>query len=122
MDREHFIANLWRWAAGIAELPAPEVHTFTLDEAREQWFPRFIELMRNRMTLGTFRYGAFRDSTRRYDCVGSAKRRIEAYIATGNTEHLVDAANLLGIEFECPQHPRAHFAAVDDGEHTCISK
>lgn len=122
MNREFFIANLWRWSAGVPELPAPETHRCELAQARACWFPRFIELMRNRMALGTYRYGDFRDPTQpRYDCVGSAQQRIQAYLNSGNTEHLVDAANLLGIEFEVGQHPSKHFSSIDDGVHKCRS-
>lgn len=119
MDRGFFLSNLWRWACGLPEHDEPQVYRFTLAQARENWSDKFIGLMRNRMLLGIYRYGYFRDPNQpKYDRIESALRRIRAYAETGNTETLVDAANLLMIEFEIGNHPNKHFAAVDDGVHT----
>jgi len=47
-------------------------------------------------------------------------RRMLAYLngkagdPPGNREYLMDAANGLMIEFECPQMPDAYFKATDD--------
>ena len=92
-----------------------------LREVREmQWFPSFIRLMRNRMTMGFFRYGPMDPhDSRNYkgDLVGAIKQRTFLYETTGNLEHLVDIANLCGIEYRLGNHPKRHFESIDDGVH-----
>ena len=88
---------------------------------QSEWSPRFERLMRNRLIMGAFRYGTFNEkkcSPARYQYAKDAARRLEAYRDTGNTEILVDVANMCLLEFEFGQHPMRHFRAVDDGEHT----
>lgn len=118
-DRAFFMANLWRWAAGAPEHDEPRPRVITLEQAWANWFPEFVTLMHNRMALGTYRYGDFSDPWQgtKYDRLGSAMKRIELYRETGNTEYLVDAANLLGIEFTIGVHPTKHFATIDDGSN-----
>jgi len=53
-----------------------------------------------------------------YDRISSIIRRLQAYRATGNLEHLVDAACLLMLEFVEGLHPLRHWGPGDDGEHT----
>ena len=91
----------------------------TLAELRKtEWSSTFERLMRNRLLMGAFRYGLKKDKLDQgYDMVGSLERRIEMYRETGNVEYLADCANLALLEFEHPSHPKAHFGAVDDGEH-----
>lgn len=91
---------------------------------REQWSERFEELMRNRLIIGALRYETLDEkrSCNQYDIISSIQKRLHAFSdpaspSYGNQEHLVDAANLLMIEFECPTHPAPYFHAVDDGEH-----
>lgn len=93
----------------------------TLAELRKtQWSKVFERCMRNRMVMGSFRYGLLKDKGEQgYDMVGSLKRRIEMYRETGNLEYLADVANLALLEFEYPTHKDAHFSSVDDGEH-CV--
>ena len=79
----------------------------------DNWSSDFETLMRNRMVIGFFRYGKSE-----YDLIGSIKKRIEKYVIDGNQEHLVDCANLLMLEFKNGNHPKKHFTAIDDGEHT----
>lgn len=82
----------------------------------------FDSLAINRMVQGAFRYGDLIEQDRRggngYDNVGSAISRLLAYQESGNTEHLVDVANLMRVEFAVGHHPRKHFAPIDDGPHT----
>ncbi len=83
-----------------------------------EWSPEFEQLMRNRLIMGAMRYGTMkRNRGKPYDRTGDAVRRIKRYQESGNDEDLVDAANLLLLEFECGTHPNKHFASVDDGEH-----
>lgn len=92
----------------------------SLDELREkQWSPAFERLMRNRLIIGACRYETFDEkrANNQYKIMESIKERLAKYEDTGNQEHLVDCANLLMIEFECPTHATPHFEASDDGQH-----
>ncbi len=93
----------------------------TLNELREsEWSPRFEQLMRNRLIMGSFRYQPFSEKRAKpwkYDTAAEAIIRINRYKADGNTEHLVDAANMCLLEFEFGKHPKKHFSSIDDGEH-----
>lgn len=90
-----------------------------LDQLRDtEWCAKFEALMRNRLIMGRFRYGAMGDPDKgNYDCLGSIERRLKKYRETGNDEHLVDIANLALVEFVTGKHPEKHFEASDDGEH-----
>jgi hypothetical protein len=90
-----------------------------LDILRErEWSPEFERLMRNRLVMGALRYGGIRakkiDRHRYIDSIG---RRLASYLADGNSEHLVDVANLCLVLFESSDHPNHHFATGDGTEH-----
>ena len=99
----------------------PEIEKLPpLAELREsEWSSRFEQLMRNRLILGSFRYELFSVKRQglKYDCPTEAITRIKKFQETGNTEHLVDAANMCLIEFEFSEHPNKHFLSFDDGVH-----
>ena len=102
--------------AGIAEKPKAMMPS--LEELqRTEWSPEFEKLMRNRLIMGAFRYERFGPQKSNYPTATEAIRRTLKYLESGNTEHLVDAANMLLIEFEFGKHPKKHFGAIDDGEH-----
>lgn len=114
--------NLWRWKCGLPELPMPE------DPARlvppyetlkqDQWCKEFEGLMRNRLIMGSFRYGLLKENSGSgFDSINSAIERLKLYQRTGNQEHLVDAANLCLVEFQAETHPNAHLESIDDGIH-----
>lgn len=69
--------------------------------------------------MGAMRYETFEEKRRghNYDILGYIDIKLSQYKVTGNQECLVDAANLLMIEFECPTHPNPHFSPEDDGIH-----
>ena len=69
--------------------------------------------MRNRLVMGKFRYGDKKD----YDRIGGIRAKLDMYMKTGNTEFLVDAANLALLEFKIGNHPNKHFKSVDDKYH-----
>lgn len=119
MNNHHFMNNLWRWKCGLPETEASKPLQKSISELKElQWCVEFEELRKNRMVLGTFRYGDYKAPTaKKYDRIGSAIKRLQKYQETGNSEFLVDAANLCMIEFDVPNHKNAHFKSVDDGEH-----
>ena len=117
----HFINNLWRWKCNIPELPPTTVsvkYTNLDDVLKQNWCAKFIQLMKNRMILGFFRYGPMDKKDGKYDNIGSIKKRIALYEKCGNDEILVDCANLCMCEFVNGDHPKKHFKAVDDGIHT----
>lgn len=117
---DYFCWPLWQRAGGEVETqspsskPAPSLDVLE----RTEWSPRFERLMRNRLILGAMRYAPLHQpNTPQFDRVSSAIRRLQHYAQTGNTELLVDVANLCLVEFEEGIHPLKHWAAVDDGEH-----
>ena len=83
---------------------------------REDFSEEFVTHMKNRILVGSRKYGPVCFNIKRVKMIKSALKRIDIYLETGNTEFLVDAANLLMIEFMYPMHPRAHFRATDDDE------
>ena len=79
-----------------------------------EWDTRFEQLMRNRMVMGALRYGRLGAPGKpQYDRLASIEKRLRIYRETGNTELLVDAANLCLIEFAEGSHPQKHFRALD---------
>ena len=95
------------------------------DLAESEWSDRFETLMRNRLIMGAYRYGTMREQEAKaeYNYAKEADRRMKIYLETGNTEYLVDAANLCLLEFEIgSKHPNKHFESVDDGTHSVKEK
>jgi len=83
-----------------------------------QWSDEFEQYMRNRLIMGSFRYGLLGAPGKpQYDRVSYARRCLDSYKKTGNLECLVDAANLALVEFVEGEHPKKHFRSDDDGEH-----
>lgn len=117
--RERLLAR-----AGL--LPPMEQITLADLEAevrRTTWDENFFKLMWNRLLMGRIRYGR-KDLTKQipYDYPGSIKKKIEQYIATGNTELLVDIGNYAMLKFRFGQHPQKHFAATDDADHCKVKE
>lgn len=79
----------------------------------------FADMMNRRMVMGALRYSreGKKETQSRWDVpfayIEEAARRVRCYEATGNLEHLVDAANFLRLEFRKSRHPRKHFKAID---------
>ena len=120
MKTHAILRNRLLAAAGI--FPTP-FHPITKDEAKKkltalehtEWSLEFERLMRNRLLMGSFRYGKFGSENKvNYDSVGSAIIRLRSFQATGNLEHLVDVANLCLVEYVEGHHPLRHFNAADD--------
>jgi len=115
--RQHLLAS-----RKVREPPCP----LTPDPAvalRKNWSPQFVQLQRNRMCMGYYRYGSHialgpRSKGCAFDAVGEARQRLKDYQQDGNQEHLLDAANLCMIEFCTPTaHPNPSLISVDDGKH-----
>lgn len=69
--------------------------------------------------MGSFRYERFQEKAKgnKYKCLEYIRRKLVEYENTGNTETLVDAANICMIEFTAPHHPNHHFTPGDDTSH-----
>jgi hypothetical protein len=100
--------------------PPPSIAEIT----SQQWDEGFAVLMRSRLVMSFFRRGAHRGQLiPPYANVSCAIRRLGAYLADGNREHLVDAANLCMVEWirgplGMGEHQNPCWNSVDDGEHT----
>ena len=117
-----FLKNLWRRAAGLPELEPVKPIGRTPDELRaSQWSAEFESLMRNRLVIGALRYGLIGAPGKpRYNRPDAIRTKLQHYEETGNTETLVDVANLALLEYVEGDHPRKHFKALDDKIHTNI--
>lgn len=121
----HYLKNLWRWKSGVKELDYRDTSNrlFEINKLEvTEWSEEFEQLMKNRLQQGAFRYGAFNTDKPQYDRISSIISRLKKYSKSGNTELLVDAANLCLTEFVEGNHPKKHFKAIDDGEHVSITQ
>lgn len=85
---------------------------------RREWSEKFIKLMQNRIVASHYKYGWLSENygSGLVSAVESLQMRLDRYRQDGNTEWLVDVANFAMIEFQYPQHPRAHFRATGSDE------
>ncbi len=131
MSRDQFAKNLWRWSAGLEELdvrPTDEERRLAENlcpwtrpdrggvDVQEleltEWSPEFERLMRNRMIVGSYRYGRIgAEGKPQYSRVDSIIVRADLYRRTGNVDLLVDVANLALLEFVEGRHPTRHMEA-----------
>lgn len=78
---------------------------------------RFLQGMLDRMAVSHAKYGLMKDAAeRRVDQLASLEVRLARYRETGNTEWLMDIANMAMIEFTHPLHPEAHYRPTDSDE------
>lgn len=120
-DTQFYLRNLWRWKCGLPEEEpgTPKEQLRYEDLQKSEWSDEFEGLMRNRLVMGTFRYGKIGQAGKPvYNRAADVVRRMKQYEDSGNKELLVDVANLCLLEFVECRHPKAHFASVDDGAHT----
>lgn len=54
-----------------------------------------------------------------YDYINNAIQRLRLYQTTGNTELLVDSANISMLAYLFDSHPLKHFRSTDDAAHHC---
>lgn len=103
-----------RLLAGIDE-PLPDLSSLRGSE----WSDTFERLMRNRLLIGAFRYGKLgAEGKPSYNRCDDIRQRIDLHQESGNTEHLVDIANLCMLEFCEGTHSGRCFIPSDDGIHT----
>ena len=119
MDKTQYLKNLWLWKCGKDEI---NIHSDILkyeDLKISEWDAEVEKLCKNRLIMGAYRYGLLKDTNKKkYDRLGSIRKRLDKYIETGNTENLIDIQNLAMLEFVEGKHPKKHFHAVDEGDHT----
>ncbi len=85
------------------------------DLRKSEWSIEFENLMRNRLIFGAYRYGRLAAPGKpQFDRCEYIERKVAQYRETGNTECLVDIANLALVEFVEGNHPQKHFASLDD--------
>jgi hypothetical protein len=81
---------------------------------QDQFSHQFIQGMLDRMALGFFKYGKHQDSVDAgVHFLESLDVRLDTYRESGNTEYLMDVANIAMIEFLHPQIPDAYFEPTD---------
>jgi len=87
---------------------------------KRNWVWQFIEYSKNRMVVGYLRYPGFIGyvGRKKYDCIGSIRKRLHEYEKDRNPEHLFDIQNLAMIEYVEGDHLDADFDSIDDGSHT----
>jgi len=79
--------------------------------------PTFTRLRTNRIKMGYLRYELYgRNAV--YAAIDGAIKRLLEYQSSGNLELLVDAANLVEVEWNNRSvNPGARLVSGDDGEH-----
>ena len=87
----------------------PKINT---DPYPRQDYWKALEMMGTRMSFSQEKYGDLEvNYPEPKSAMATAMQRIGMYHASGNTEHLLDAANMLVIEHLFPSHADAHFEA-----------
>lgn len=104
------------------EIPKDPITIHTLEEmAAIQWgedWLKILDLMKNRMIMGGFRYGPHRNQRQgQFDNVADSIRRLKLHQEDGNMEHLLDAANITILACLKKAHKNFHFESIDDGVH-----
>lgn len=94
-------------------------HPTLVELQRTEWCKEFEDLMRNRLVLGSFRYGRIEEQDySKYNLPAEIKKRTDRYIDSHNLEHLIDAANICMLAFIHGKRQGEKVEAIDDGEHT----
>jgi hypothetical protein len=113
-----FLDDLWRDLAGLPPEEEPKKLPPLAALKASEWSTPFEKAMRNRLIMGSFRYGLLRDPKKKnWDRIGRIERECGLYKQDGNDERLVDIANMCLLEFEEGKHPNKHFIAADDKGH-----
>ena len=118
----NFLDNLWRWKCGLSEKDDTPIRVPDYDILNQTQYPEEFKeihkLAHNRMIMGAFRYGDInRQDLDNYDVASNIIIRAQRYIDDGNLEHLVDAYNMVRIEYMKARRAGKQLIAIDDGEH-----
>lgn len=123
-DRQvrRFLDDLWRWKCGLPEGEREDYDS----RLKTEWSTEFEYLMRNRLIVGSYRYGLIgADGKPKYDRLKAIRTRLDDYEKGGNLERLVDVANLCLLEFCETDHPLKHFRSAgveadEAGDHVQV--
>lgn len=101
MTLEYFFKRAWTRLAARSPFDTMPDTPISLEELqRTEWSPRFETLMRNRLVMGALRYGRLNAPGKpQWDRVTNMIERLKYYRESGNTQALVDVANLALCEF-----------------------
>jgi hypothetical protein len=117
-----FYKNAWLWKCGKKENKYVKPENINIEELyKTQWNCFFEQAMRNRLVMGALRYGDIRKQ-KSWDYIDYLKKKLKNYEKTGNTEMLVDIANLALLEFVNGSHKNKHWEAVEQKEHNVKKK
>jgi len=121
---EFFVVNLWRWKCGLPEaasldkLPPASIKNVFEDLTLFPEYREIVDLANNRFFQGQFRYGRHSlEIFLRYDTVKETYNRMRRYEKDGNLEHLVDALNMIRIEYYKGKKSGKKMFSIDDGKH-----
>ena len=113
MNRQFFLNNLWKWKCHLPEINFEKEDIQKLKKT--EWSIIFEKLMRNRLIMGSFRYGKLNHLNKKnYDRIGYIIKLAKKYQIDKNKENLVDIANLCLLEFE---EGNGIFESIDDKDH-----
>lgn len=88
------------------------------DLKKSEWDKEYEMLRLNRMVFGAFRYGKISTQDMdAYDYIAECRRRMRLYEDDLNLEHLIDAGNMLMLEFIKGKKQGLKVTTVDDGVH-----
>lgn len=73
----------------------------------ERQFCAFLQKMANRIGFGWAQYKNLRKEETKY--LTRLRKEVQAYVKTGNAEHLYNIANYAYLETLIPQHRNFHF-------------
>lgn len=76
----------------------------------------FLALMLRRMELKRESGQLAANYPQKIHALDTVLNRLEAYVKSGNTAHLVDAANFLWIEFMYPSHDASYFQPIQEDQ------
>jgi hypothetical protein len=118
----NFLDNLWRWKCELPEKDDKPERVADYDTLNRTQYPEEFkeihQLAHNRMIMGAFRYGDInRQDLDNYDVAPNIIIRTQRYIDDGNLEHLVDAYNMVRIEYFKARRAGKQLISIDDGEH-----
>src|SRR5690606_35012947 len=84
-----------------------------LEKLDHKWNESFVQNMRVRLQMGSFRYSAIEDRFPHCFYLDRASRCLDKYRRTKNKEFLIDAANYCMLEFNKPQITGTFFKPTD---------
>jgi len=117
---KEFLNELWRDLVGLPEQWQPYQEKMpSLESLREtERCPLLEDMALNRRIIGAFRYGLLGDPRKPcFDRLTRAYKELDMFIEDGNAEHLVDAYNMIYLEFVESTHPNFHMETIGDHDN-----